>query len=1188
MRRAVSTLLLCSLIPQTLAGPVAMADGWFAPPMTTVQRLARQIDVVQRHLDDYGTIAPKAADVWGESRILRHREEFEIEMARELNKFEFRLQAAESTRDAAFLGAALALSSNLGGTTGTSGDVPNPNSLIGGGTGAASTTGNPTSVTSQLISQQASVIPPGSTTPITLSVVPRSQFSGPTFASTFGNTGTNTSPNLRLEPSLVLDQKQRFLNHLNEIRRLNEGDDLADSPGAALNLIRIPISVLPGKQTRKGFGAEVTVTIQPHLSEELLPSAFRDFVINGVVDRIAPRITALINRDSAVMDTLKQDWADLLKSPAGAKKNSFLDNESPETVRLTPQEKSGSTLATSMTQFTGSTRRPRLSLPRTHELDVDGRTFYPIAIDASLAMPSSKEKPIHLEDVRRYLSREVAAAYDYLSQPNGEILWTHCTPELAVAIREYRRWLPADLYQQATSELLKDEVPRLRIKQARKGFFDTLEVSLPDSIYSTTSSLAWQIIVESTLLNEQLAQDMRRLAAHRNCRCMPTEWQQFFGPNPPPEARLAFNEYVRCRWPIHVFALDPVTQDQNIGSSFSQRRELQMALAVAAASGRIGMQQLTQFTRRMEYDLETIDLNRTAVGFTHADDTFGWRFYPRVQAPPVPSNLQVITHDLLIGGRSRDADLKHRMLEPGIRECTALVVMPSFVPYLMVDVRTNWFRLTDCHLGVGALQRKMNTESAVNLSRDVTLLRELSAACVEDEHLYRDGETHRLCRAVEQIERSLPLQTSYVQIPYENRLGGFEIFNSGRTDLGPELIDWYGGKGILVTDASPEARSTYASYISASRDLSELESRLTSATINGDTALIATLTKARDDATKIYTTAKSHLDEANSAVPLSATSVYLVGRRFTSLGAGTRIIAGGIDVSDTKKTISRDVIQISVPSTAMVAVEEDDAGKPGGMFVYVHLATPQGTTGRLKIPAVPAIPSELAEPAATAVEALAAKVTAVQNEVKGVQASVKGAQEDIDRVAPIQAAWVSTDLQGCADVYRDGSVAIQIDTNPALQLSLNVPFSLVQAKLAGWVSVKVKGGKLERLTDRDGKPIAIRPITVLFDATRGRSGPLIGDCGASLQDELVCALQRGQFPKDVIEEIQIESFVRAVCGVALAEGPTATLPGRPVGEVEQHIAVIPLEKPLTIKVKSCCPEQAAPVLPTPAAPTPAK
>src|SRR5205807_2807196 len=90
-----------------------------------------------------------------------------------------------------------------------------------------------------------------------------------------------------LEPTIVLSQKERYLNHLNQIRRNNEGDDTADSPGYSLNLVRVPVSVLPGKCTLKGCGAEITFTLTPHISEELLPATFRQLVINDLVDLLA-------------------------------------------------------------------------------------------------------------------------------------------------------------------------------------------------------------------------------------------------------------------------------------------------------------------------------------------------------------------------------------------------------------------------------------------------------------------------------------------------------------------------------------------------------------------------------------------------------------------------------------------------------------------------------------------------------------------------------------------------------------------------------------------------------------------------------------------------------------------------------------------------------------------------------------
>src|SRR5262249_10515263 len=88
---------------------------------------------------------------------------------------------------------------------------------------------------------------------------------------------------LALEPTIIEDQKKRFLEHLAELRRINEGDDNADAPGYALNLIRIPISVLSGDCTQVGYGAECTITAMSHLPDDLLPQKFKNLVINDLV-----------------------------------------------------------------------------------------------------------------------------------------------------------------------------------------------------------------------------------------------------------------------------------------------------------------------------------------------------------------------------------------------------------------------------------------------------------------------------------------------------------------------------------------------------------------------------------------------------------------------------------------------------------------------------------------------------------------------------------------------------------------------------------------------------------------------------------------------------------------------------------------------------------------------------------------
>ncbi|MFG0336122.1 MAG: hypothetical protein ACF8TS_22415, partial [Maioricimonas sp. JB049] len=428
-------------------------------------------------------------------------------------------------------------------------------------------------------------------------------------------------------------------------------------------------------------------------------------------------------------------------------------------------------------------RRSKLPFPTTQAFQVfSGQQLGHIALVArALKNDVNNKNHTLMLDMQKLLSEEFNAAYNCLNaQPH---LWDHCTPELAAAVRR------------------KDTVQLANLRNC----FEAALVPRPHNGQEHTIGLAWAILVESALLNERLKQDIRDLAAAKNAYTLNVDtldWMQFCGPNPSPEARMLFNEYVRVRWPIHVLTIDPITQDQNVADQFSLRREMQLALSLAFATGRIGAQNFLQTARRLELDMETIALNRTVVGYSHGGDTFGWRFYPRVQSPPNVGHFTAFTRDMMFG-RTRDYDLRKRRIEPGIRECTAIVIMPSFVPYVVFDVRTNWFRLDN------PMKRKLDVKDGVELSRDITEMRQLALACAEDAHLYRPDEVYRLQRSVEQLERRLPLQSLFAQMPFENSLGGFEFFNSGVPDLAPELRGFYGEPGIRVGGAGTTKTSIF-------------------------------------------------------------------------------------------------------------------------------------------------------------------------------------------------------------------------------------------------------------------------------------------------------------------------------------------------------------------------------------------
>jgi hypothetical protein len=743
----------------------------------SVMALARDVDELEEHLDKYGSVVAKQPDVWGQARMQLHREQVEKVLADRLGKFTETLQGSLSRSDQAYFADAFALSAAISGQQ--AGLLPPGRVVVNNNTGAANTV-QPTALPPPPATVQTEVFEGFGK--ITRSDVPKPLL--PSFAQT----------TISLEPTEFLDQLNRYLGHLDELRRINEGDDTADSPGYSLNLVRIPVSVLPGKKTRVGYGAEVTMTLTPCLSDELLPTTFRNLVVNDLVDQLGLPITQALN-DCEVRCVLRRLHDDRYPPDecSVAPKCSRCAAEAPrmpkavdpppgspadggegrakayvQSLKENPSRVVNSVIRHHYAIPATKTRRARLPFPPSQMEEVYGSEFLMYgALEAyeTFRNDLSAEPVVHFPDVQGYLQEELAAAYRLLADPHNAFLWDFCKPELATMVHTHQA---------------------VQLAELRRQFVDAVSrVGDVDPRRQTPVALAWAIVVESALLNEQLIRDMRESAASKGCPCPPGEWLPYYLPDPPPEARRAFNDYVRCRWPIHVFALDPVTQEQNIADQFSRRRETQLALSLAFVSGQINANNMTRYARRLEADMETIDLNRTAVGFSHGEDTFGWRFYPRFQTPDVEGNAVVLFRDLLIGGPNRDADLSQRRLEPGARECLAVVIMPSFVPYASLDVSANWFKLTNPKC------KELTAAESMRLGRAVKAI-QTCGPNVDDADCYRDGDVARLLDKARKLEARLPFQSATVQVPYENTLGGFAMFNTGVTDLAPELTGWYG------------------------------------------------------------------------------------------------------------------------------------------------------------------------------------------------------------------------------------------------------------------------------------------------------------------------------------------------------------------------------------------------------------
>ena len=275
-------------------------ETYVDPP---IEQLANQIDWLEHYIDEFGTIVPKAPDVWGQSRLTAHREEYETVMKAELNNFAVLYQGSLARNDMAYLGFALALQ-------GAAAKPPaQPRTISRALTGGLARTS--TGPTVNVNESMTSPAPPSAGGGPAAATLPPFAFGNPTGSANFTPPfGLNSqaqmtalgfgSAGLSIEPTLRLDELSRYLEHLHALRRINEGSDTNDSPGYALDLVRVPISVLPGKKTRKGYGAEITITATPYLTPELLPGTFRDLVTNDLIDQLAPALTQWANDPEVV------------------------------------------------------------------------------------------------------------------------------------------------------------------------------------------------------------------------------------------------------------------------------------------------------------------------------------------------------------------------------------------------------------------------------------------------------------------------------------------------------------------------------------------------------------------------------------------------------------------------------------------------------------------------------------------------------------------------------------------------------------------------------------------------------------------------------------------------------------------------------------------------------------------------
>jgi hypothetical protein len=1042
----------------------------------TVSGLCKRLDCVAEELRDDGLIVVKQPDVFSQARLTRFRTEFDNQMSTDLANFHLVLAARINRLDAATTTQTTALSASLAAPGTTTLSAPDATKFIGAVSGANSpfATGG-----TSLFGQQ---IDPTKGTFGNLGLAANNYLPIP------ASVAASTALGLGVDPTVYLDEKKRFLDHLNEIRRISLRPDQNDSSGYGLYLVRMPISITPGECTYQGYGAELSVAVEHEFTDQFLPSTFQNLVENDLVDQLGPFLYEIIRsgfddeleskhdakqkgqalalRSEILTNSLLDKFVQrivnaantgavavsppgnhggrpdskssdqqavplrafilnplegLIGDPDNDRKNyellaqrlsvladargkikrgdrtrqaerageiakfrmtvetirrgetafailpelvleflrdvlskeNYVDNDPnmellrpfiqglyktalandvkqlDDVLQVLPADRL--TITKALAQNNESLRKAwnygkyNVNLPSSRT----AKQLYPISprqllfffgedniyLLAKEVQEASRTENVRLVDVRNYLRHTLQPAYFAMTNKTARQLRSPLPPPL-----DDDEFL-GELYQaiQQRETRAPNQGTLSRLEQLNKDLIDRLSEGRDNIKNRPIGALCWAIAVDAVLLDYALNQDARRVLAAQGAPCDLLDTVHFYySKNMPNEAgKAVFSDYVRYRWPIITFSLDPATDQQNIADSFNLRRDLQLALSFAFATGQIGFNQLNTFRRQIEQSSDTIALNRTVTAFAHGNDSFAFRFTPRFQNPPNQrTNIGVIASQLIGGGPGPDYQVKKSKLEPGLRELTAILLIPTFLPSMRMNVSSNWFKLNDPEHLVYHTSRQMEQGRKVQQTRQAVV--DLCSA-----QKYRGADLRVLQAKLGQLEAMLPMQSTVVQLPFDNAASGFDLFSEGATALAPELTG-YSGVDVIKAPAAT-ATSAAAAPVAAATPAAST----TPAPPTPGVTLTTTTNASGTTTTTSITGAGSIAD------------VFVFGKYINLLD--TRVIAGGRSAAF--EILSREVIHVQIPGNVIPTTTDD-----GDSYIEVFVSTPNGISNSLLIP----------------------------------------------------------------------------------------------------------------------------------------------------------------------------------------------------------------------------------------------
>jgi len=757
-------LVFAPLALAAIAAGCSAVDTWPEPSIRrdpdapiTLLKAEQQIDELDRVMTANGTIGVKSPDVWGQDRLAKFRSEYENQMAQWLKgSFKGVINASINRNEAEARRVQVAAGLNEAGSKSTTATDDDAKSMFAALSSlSASSSGTATAAAAMT----APAVPP--------------------------------KPATELEPTVVLDEHSNYLNHLNQLRRINAGDDLTDRPGYGLYLVRIPVTLTPGPRSRSGRGAIITVSARSLMVKDTLRYTLRNAVINETVGSLTQALCNSAGKEGDPNSSPGMGPISLV---------TFADSEiyyGPENIDFLRKE-----------------------------------------AERQLAREFNDEPYHRSARVAEWLRSEIESSYPLLEQA--------VTPAVAASGQSREREDPLDRIGVLVAQRDFEAVAKIR-----QGGLGDPTVLLTGGQGGSTSGepltvqrrravglFGFALRIQAAALNARLKQDIAdqipELAVEQLRKV------NFFDPgasdvpvviSPGRHATPVelFGQYVDAKWPLRVYAIEPVIAQQNVADAVGRRSLSALDLLGGVPIGPFKGVGALSTDRRMSEDEAAIRLNPTMVGFGAGESTFGWIFYPRLQTSRTPYRSLSSAASRLLHGELPDSDKEHS-IEPGQRECTALIIMPNFIPKMEFVTVANWFRTGDLDE-----RQTSNIERASDLaSRFVAAEDQLKR--VKSAGQFRPEEFHIAIERLNQLKSLMPTQRMVVSLPFSGDVNDSRIFCSRGGQLRPALLSWHGkppeagcestifleGKNFSVHDTHVIAGGKTAEWVLISRSLMQV------------------------------------------------------------------------------------------------------------------------------------------------------------------------------------------------------------------------------------------------------------------------------------------------------------------------------------------------------------------------------